>query len=48
VIKFIGKMDLRRIAVKVQLNKIKVSTVCPIIAFAGFFTTTQKILFLYI
>jgi hypothetical protein len=30
------------------IQKIKVSPVCPIIALAGFFTTTQKILYYYI
>ena len=29
------------------IRKIKVSPACPIIALAVFFTTTQKILFLY-
>jgi hypothetical protein len=33
---------------KNAIQQIKVSPVCPIIALAGFFTTTQKILFVYI
>jgi hypothetical protein len=48
VLKFIGKMDLRRIAIKMQFNNIKVSPVCQIIALAGFFTTTLKILYYFI
>ena len=48
VLKFIFEMDVGRIVVKMQFNNIKVSLVCLIIACAGFFTTTQKILFIYI